>query len=730
MKKSLLAVFLVLGFLGTPFLASAEVVSALNISTCITAPGTTCAVGTSWSGAPDGYVEIYDTSTITALGYPQVGSSRQYVGYGGCRDFSQVGQAPDLSVTTGSCSFNLKGGTYKAELWGTVGGKEQLLMWKRFTVTDGSVSSDLLQNTSACGPIKTGLHIDDNGSTPDQNVANLQQFLSNYPQFYPGAQVTGHFGPQTQAAVQAYQSARGIVSSGAWDTTGYGTVGPKTLAAISADCASLSSTGSNNTTTNQPSTTTSGTTNQSSNTGAAAVTASLTINGGVAASIVVGDQANYVWSSTGAVSAASTYTVDSTGCGLTSTGPFPWVANTLQGSNSNPQTDCQGGHSYVVTYTATSATGATASASVTVRVVSNCSITFNGFCVPGSPLLPKGSQTSTVTMANTTDQTQTCPTGQTGTPPNCATTTNTNTGTLTPSGKIKATRVACLNNTSCYVAVDWAVTDSVRNGAPISDLGIVTTSNNAPVGGSWVAGKSYLITNTPQSSVTFNVPPGNYALYLWGWNAADAQVEVDRKLITVKGTETLAEATADITDQTQSQACPTGQTGTPPNCVTPAPTPTASTATSNTPATAASTVSTAPAGTLSANGCTATTAGGTCNVSVSWTTKNSFYSGTTPLAAINVVDQATNTFPPGITTYQDTTSANGSKSFSLKKGTYTVVLYGWYQGAYKLLQQQTVTVANPTTPAPATGGAEGGGGAAAIKGVGTTFVKVLHLFGF
>jgi hypothetical protein len=43
---------------------------------------------------------------------------------------------------------------------------------------------------------------------------------------------TGYFGAATQAAVQAWQSERGIVTSGTPETTGFGAVGPMTREAL------------------------------------------------------------------------------------------------------------------------------------------------------------------------------------------------------------------------------------------------------------------------------------------------------------------------------------------------------------------------------------------------------------------------------------------------------------------------------------------------------------------
>lgn len=64
-----------------------------------------------------------------------------------------------------------------------------------------------------------------------EDVSALQQTLTNLNHFaYPT--ITGYFGPITQTAVQAFQAARGIVSSGTPESTGYGRVGPQTLAEL------------------------------------------------------------------------------------------------------------------------------------------------------------------------------------------------------------------------------------------------------------------------------------------------------------------------------------------------------------------------------------------------------------------------------------------------------------------------------------------------------------------
>lgn len=64
------------------------------------------------------------------------------------------------------------------------------------------------------------------------DVTALQIFLSQDRVVYPEASVTGFFGPLTERALQRWQSARGIVSSGSPATTGWGVAGPRTRSMI------------------------------------------------------------------------------------------------------------------------------------------------------------------------------------------------------------------------------------------------------------------------------------------------------------------------------------------------------------------------------------------------------------------------------------------------------------------------------------------------------------------
>ena len=75
------------------------------------------------------------------------------------------------------------------------------------------------------------------------DVTQLQQFLARDVTIYPSGQATGFFGPLTEAAVQRFQIACGLLSTGDYNTTGYGRVGPRTRAALLNGCGSAPSTG-------------------------------------------------------------------------------------------------------------------------------------------------------------------------------------------------------------------------------------------------------------------------------------------------------------------------------------------------------------------------------------------------------------------------------------------------------------------------------------------------------
>lgn len=72
------------------------------------------------------------------------------------------------------------------------------------------------------------LGLGDSGS----QVTQLQQYLATDSSIYPEQLVTGYYGSLTASAVGRYQCAQNIVCSGTPSTTGYGHVGPRTLASL------------------------------------------------------------------------------------------------------------------------------------------------------------------------------------------------------------------------------------------------------------------------------------------------------------------------------------------------------------------------------------------------------------------------------------------------------------------------------------------------------------------
>lgn len=95
-------------------------------------------------------------------------------------------------------------------------------------ITTATILVSLFIAQSAFAAITTQLDVGSTGS----DVTELQTYLAKSASIYPSGLVTGYFGPLTQAAVQRFQAAQGIVSEGSPETTGYGRVGPTTMARI------------------------------------------------------------------------------------------------------------------------------------------------------------------------------------------------------------------------------------------------------------------------------------------------------------------------------------------------------------------------------------------------------------------------------------------------------------------------------------------------------------------
>ncbi len=109
--------------------------------------------------------------------------------------------------------------------------KQKNILWRVFlsgTTLALVFSTSLFGVRYAQAAITSSLDIGSTGS----DVTELQTYLATNASIYPSGLVTGYFGPLTQAAVQRFQTAQGLVSSGSPDTTGYGRVGPQTMMRI------------------------------------------------------------------------------------------------------------------------------------------------------------------------------------------------------------------------------------------------------------------------------------------------------------------------------------------------------------------------------------------------------------------------------------------------------------------------------------------------------------------
>ncbi|PIR84048.1 hypothetical protein COU18_01420 [Candidatus Kaiserbacteria bacterium CG10_big_fil_rev_8_21_14_0_10_51_14] len=84
--------------------------------------------------------------------------------------------------------------------------------------------------SAAAATITSTLDFGSRGS----DVTSLQQFLAADATLYPEGLVTGYYGSLTAAAVQRFQCRQNIVCEGDAASTGYGRVGPRTLAAVNA----------------------------------------------------------------------------------------------------------------------------------------------------------------------------------------------------------------------------------------------------------------------------------------------------------------------------------------------------------------------------------------------------------------------------------------------------------------------------------------------------------------
>lgn len=92
------------------------------------------------------------------------------------------------------------------------------------------LSALMLAAPAFAATISTQMDIGTRGS----DVTTLQQTFAGDPSIYPQGLVTGYFGQLSSAAVKRFQANQGVVSSGSPSSTGYGRVGPMTIAKFNA----------------------------------------------------------------------------------------------------------------------------------------------------------------------------------------------------------------------------------------------------------------------------------------------------------------------------------------------------------------------------------------------------------------------------------------------------------------------------------------------------------------
>jgi hypothetical protein len=100
-----------------------------------------------------------------------------------------------------------------------------------------------------------------------------------------------------------------------------------------------------------------------------APSATFTANGSQFITIAAGSSITYVWNATNAVSAHSSFTVDTTdSCGYSAGTTYNWGVTSLSGSSSGAPLPCQIGHSYTITYFVDNSVGEERQSSVIVQV--------------------------------------------------------------------------------------------------------------------------------------------------------------------------------------------------------------------------------------------------------------------------------------------------------------------------------------------------------------------------
>jgi peptidoglycan hydrolase-like protein with peptidoglycan-binding domain len=186
-----------------------------NAAQIATSTGTTYSdIGLSASTTYSYMVAAYDaagnvsTQSSSASATTQVASSGGSSGGGS----SGGGGGGSSSSSGGGSSSGTSGG-----------GASQVVVSTSTLPLVSTVSTTTVSIVPFTSDLKPGMHSAD--------VARLQTVLMNLG-FLASGNNTGYYGPRTIAAVQAFQKARSIVTSGTPGSTGYGAVGPKTRAVL------------------------------------------------------------------------------------------------------------------------------------------------------------------------------------------------------------------------------------------------------------------------------------------------------------------------------------------------------------------------------------------------------------------------------------------------------------------------------------------------------------------
>lgn len=132
---------------------------------------------------------------------------------------------PGTPPTSGGTTGGSSGGTITIEPPTTI---QPYVPFPPRQLPDGTWVQPASNVSGSASALKTILTFTLRKGMRGDAVTELQIFLAKDKGIYPEGLITGYFGSLTESAVKRFQCARGIVCSGDPESTGYGTVGPKT----------------------------------------------------------------------------------------------------------------------------------------------------------------------------------------------------------------------------------------------------------------------------------------------------------------------------------------------------------------------------------------------------------------------------------------------------------------------------------------------------------------------